>query len=367
MHIQIKQGSLSGRERVTRALHREPVDRVPINYSANPTVHGRLVDALGLGGNDYETFLQMLGVDIRGTAMSYQGPSLFEPIPGREVDPVYGVVSRWVPNRDGGYWDFCDFPLQNAPPEKIASFPVPSPDDFDYDSAVAFIRRHDKNGYAAHVGNAGKCDLINSTGRVMGMEDTLVNLLQEDEATLHYIDRRCDMEIGILERLLHRAADHVAFVWMGEDLGTQNMPMISLDLYRKVFRPRHQRYIDLAKSYGKPMMVHTCGSSSWVYDDFIEMGVSAVDTLQPEAVNMSPAYLKSRYGDKLAFQGCISTAGPLAYGTPEEVRENVRETLSVMMPGGGYLLAPTHLIQDNTPVENIVAMYNAAHEFGFYK
>jgi uroporphyrinogen decarboxylase len=112
--------------------------------------------------------------------------------------------------------------------------------------------------------------------------------------------------------------------------------------------------------------MHCCGSSSWAFDDFVEMGIAVVDTLQPEAKDMAPEYLKARYGDRLAFHGCISTAGPLAYGTPDAVRENVRETLEVMMPGGGYALSPTHQIQDNSPTENVLAMYEAAREFGTY-
>ena len=219
---------------------------------------------------------------------------------------------------------------------------------------------------ALYAGSAGFADIINSIGRVMGMEDTLVNLLTEDEATLELIDRKCKMELGILERLFAKAKGLVDFLWIGEDLGTQIAPMISLDLYRRVLRPQHQKYIDLADAYHLPVLMHTCGSSSWAYEDFIEMGIQAVDTLQPEAANMSPAYLKERFGGRLSFHGCISTAGKLAYGTPGEVREEVRRTLEIMMPGGGYQLAPTHLIQDNTPTENVIAMYQAAHDFGRY-
>ena len=113
-------------------------------------------------------------------------------------------------------------------------------------------------------------------------------------------------------------------------------------------------------------MIHTCGSSSWAYDDFIEMGMNAVDTLQPEARKMEPAYLKKRYGHALAFHGCISTAGPVAYGTVEDVVKNCEETLQIMMPGGGYCFAPTHQLQDNSPTENVVAMYDTAHRCGYY-
>jgi uroporphyrinogen-III decarboxylase len=96
------------------------------------------------------------------------------------------------------------------------------------------------------------------------------------------------------------------------------------------------------------------------------MGITAVDTLQPEAANMSPRYLKERFGGRLAFHGCISTAGPVANGSVADVVEDVRQTLEIMMPGGGYCLAPTHQLQDNSPTENVVAMYRAAREYGKY-
>jgi uroporphyrinogen decarboxylase len=154
--------------------------------------------------------------------------------------------------------------------------------------------------------------------------------------------------------------------FMGEDLGTQIGPMISKPLFRKHIRPSLQNFVDLAKTYALPVMFHSCGSSSWAFNDFIEMGIDVIDTLQPEAVNMAPAYLKSTYGDRLAFHGCISTGGPLAYGTPQDVAANVRETLAIMMPGGGYALAPSHAIQDNSPTENVLAMYETARKYGCY-
>ncbi|MBT5533135.1 hypothetical protein HOK31_08745 [Candidatus Poribacteria bacterium] len=115
-----------------------------------------------------------------------------------------------------------------------------------------------------------------------------------------------------------------------------------------------------------PVIIHCCGSSSWAFDDFIEMGIDVVDTLQPEAANMAPAYLKGRYGDKLSFHGCISTAGPVATGSVQDTVDDVRETLDIMMPGGGYAMSPTHQLQDNSLTENVVAMYDTAREHGRY-
>ena len=120
--------------------------------------------------------------------------------------------------------------------------------------------------------------------------------------------------------------------------------------------------MDLGKEFEIPVMVHCCGSSSWAFDDFSDMGITVVDTLQPEAKDMAPAYLKKRYGDRLAFHGMISTAGPVAYGTVEETRRYCREILDTMLPGGGYCFAPTHSLQDNSPTANVVAMYETARQ-----
>jgi uroporphyrinogen decarboxylase len=96
------------------------------------------------------------------------------------------------------------------------------------------------------------------------------------------------------------------------------------------------------------------------------MGIDAVDTLQPEAKDMAPEYLKRTFGGRLAFHGCISTAGPVAFGTVAETVEYCRRTLDIMMPGGGYCFSPTHMLQDNSPTENVVAMYETARTYGKY-
>jgi uroporphyrinogen decarboxylase len=245
------------------------------------------------------------------------------------------------------------------------SFPVPNPDHFDYDAALAHAKLYD-NRYGLFIGNPGIPDIINSNGRIMGMEDVLCHLITENEAAMRFIHRRAGFQLKYLERTLEKCKGLIDFMWLGEDLGTQIAPMISLNLYRKVFKPIHKSFCDLAKSFKRPVMVHTCGSSSWAYEDFIEIGVRGVDTLQPEATNMSPGYLKEHFGGRLCFRGCISTAGPLAYGTTRDVEQNCRETLETMMECRGYHFAPTHQIQDNTPVENVIAMYNAAYKYGRY-
>ena len=356
------QETMTARRRVLNTFAYHKADRVPINYFTNPTIHAKVAAALGCA--DYESLMQALGVDYRGVGAHYTGPLLYKEIPGLNVDPVYGFYTKWIPNEFGGYHDFCNFPLNGVSSEEIRAFPFPSADDFNYDNIVGTAEHY--ADYAIFCGGAGTGDIINSIGRVMGMEDTLVGIYTEDEAVLDLIDRKLNMELGIMERVLDKAKERIDFLWLGEDLGSQHAPMISLDLYRKVFRPRHQRFIDLAKSYNIPVMIHTCGASSWVYEDFIEMGITAVDTLQPEAADMSPEYLIKHFGGRLSFHGCISTCGPLAYGTADEVTAYCKNILELMIKNGGYHFAPSHQIQDNTPVENVIAMYQAVHTYGNY-
>jgi uroporphyrinogen decarboxylase len=354
---------MTSKERVRLTIARREADRVPVDYDCNPGIDARLKQHFGLKPDDNEGLRRALGVDFRKVGAPYVGPKLHADLPGRQVDD-WGIRRQWIEHESGGYWDFCDWPLTNATLDEIERWPMPNPDDFDYTAIAAQCSRH--RDYCVVAGNAGLGDIINSTGMLRTMEQVLVDLATDDDAGLRLIDRKLEIELEICRRALAAAKGEVDLMLIGEDLGTQRGPTISLDLYRKHLRPRHQRFVDLGREFGIPVMIHCCGSSSWAFDDFIEMGISVIDTLQPEAKDMAPAYLKKRYGDRLAFHGMISTAGPVAYGTVDDVVRNCRETLAIMMPGGGYCFSPTHQLQDNSPTENVLAMYETAAKYGRY-
>lgn len=357
---------MTSKERVLTAFARQEPDRVPVNYFANPGIDSRLKKHFGLDKDDHEGLRQALGVDFRTIGAPYTGPKLHEDIPDRQVKvDVWGIRRRWIEHETGGYWDYCDFPLKDASLEEVETWPMPSPGNYDYSRTAEECDR--MREACVVVGGAGICDIINQTGMIRTMEQVLVDLITDDPACLHYIDRRLGIQLEVINRTLEAAKGRIDLLWIGEDLGTQQSPLISLDLFRKHIRPRHQRFVDMGKHYGIPVMIHSCGSSSWAFEDFIEMGIDVVDTLQPEAKDMAPGFLKNRFGDRLAFHGCISTAGPLATGTVAETIASVRETLEIMMPGGGYALAPTHQIQDNSKTENVVAMYESARRYGRYR
>jgi uroporphyrinogen decarboxylase len=353
---------MTPKERVLTAFARQEPDRVPINYMANPGIDGRLKAHFGLDDDDEEGLRQALGVDFRGVVAPYVGPKLHADIPGRQVDN-WGIRRRWIEHETGGYWDYCDFPLRDATEDEVATWPLPSPDDYDYSQVRETCRRYGE--YAVYAAT-GYGDIINGNGMLRTMEQVLVDLITDDPAGLLLADRRVAIQFEVTRRAVEEARGGIDFLWLGEDLGTQISPLISLALFRRHIRPRYQQFVDLAQAYDLPVMMHSCGSSSWAYDDYIEMGITVVDTLQPEAKDMAPAYLKSTFGGKLAFHGCISTAGPVAYGSVQDVIDYCRETLDIMKPGGGYCFAPTHHLQDNSPTENVLAMYETARTLGWY-
>ena len=357
---------MTSKERVLRTFaHQEP-DRVPINYSANADIDRRLKEHFNLEPNDSQGLHEALRVDFRGVSAPYRGPRLHEDIPERGVKvDNWGIHRRWIEHDTGGYWDFCDFPLRNAGEEAVANWPMPSPDDHDYSGLREACERCEK--YAVHVGGAGLGCIINTAGFSRGMEQVFVDLVLDEPAGLLLIDRFLEIQLEVTRRTLEAAPKGgIDFMWIGEDLGTQEGPLISMELFRKHILPRHRPFFELAAAYDLPVMMHTCGSSSWAYEEYIKLGLKAVDTLQPEAQDMSPEYLKKQFGGRLAFHGCISTAGPVAMGTVEETVAYCRRTLDIMMPGGEYCFAPTHSLQDNSPTENVVAMYETARESGTY-
>jgi uroporphyrinogen decarboxylase len=356
---------MTSKERVLRALACRVPDRVPVNYSGNTGINARLLAHYGLGSGDWDGLLDRLGVDFRGVGAPYRGPRLHadEPERGVQVDE-WGIHRRWIEHESGGYWDYCDFPLATADEAAVAAWPMPAPDAHDYSGiADACARCRD---YAVAVGGAGLACVINTAGFFRGMEQVLVDLVTDDPAGLLLIDRFLDVQYEVTRRSLEAARGGYDFMWIGEDLGTQHSPLISMAVFRRHIQPRHQRFIDLAKAHDLPVMMHTCGSSSWAYEEYIRMGVNAMDTLQPEAANMSPAYLKRTFGGRLAFHGCISTAGPVAFGSVADTVADCERTLQIMMPGGGYCFSPTHCLQDNSPTENVLAMYETARTCGRY-
>ena len=162
------------------------------------------------------------------------------------------------------------------------------------------------------------------------------------------------------DSLLHGPClpNQIDIVYFYDDVASQNSLLISPQMYKDYIQPFHREIIDISKNYGKPVMLHCCGSIYPLIEEFIEMGLSILNPIQPNALNMNPEILADEFGGRIAFHGGIDIQQLLPLGTPAEVEEQVKFNSRVLGKNGGYILAGSHHIQADTPVENILAMYD---------
>jgi len=153
---------------------------------------------------------------------------------------------------------------------------------------------------------------------------------------------------------------------MGDDIGAQTGPLLSLDMWRKFFKKGFKTYIDIAHQYGIPVMYHTCGDVRQFIPDFIECGLDILQSLQPKATNMDIKKLKQEFGRDITFQGGMDIQHVLPLGKPADVTAMAKYALDSAKQGGGYIICTAHNIQIDTPIENVVALFEAYHEYGKY-
>ena len=182
-------------------------------------------------------------------------------------------------------------------------------------------------------------------------------------------DGQCEIGIANLEKIHQAVGDRVTVAFVsGADFGAQNASFISPDAYRDLFKPFHKRVNDWIHANTKwKTLIHTCGSVRALMEDFIDAGFDVMNPVQCSAANMGPAELKEEFGDRIAFWGGgVDTQRTLPFGTPDEVRKEVRERVKTFGPGGGFIFNSIHNIQARIPIENILAMFEAVREHGQY-
>jgi len=196
----------------------------------------------------------------------------------------------------------------------------------------------------------------------------MMDLAGDPEFSGVLLDRLVDANIQRLEQILPAVEGYVQVIQVGDDLGMQDGPQLSPRLYRKVIKPRHQRLYRYIKEHSSAyLFLHTCGSVYPFIPDFIEMGVDILNPVQVSAKNMDSKRLKQEFGKDIVFWGGgCDTQQVLSFGTPAEVREEVKRRIGDLAPGGGFVFNEVHNIQVGVPPENIVAMYDAVREFGAY-
>jgi len=181
------------------------------------------------------------------------------------------------------------------------------------------------------------------------------------------MDKILDIDLKIGKRLFEAIGKYVDLVFVHDDLATQESLMFSPERYKEVVKPRHQEIFNFIKTHRNAKVIYHCDGAIYpIINDFIEIGVDALNPVQVSAQGMDARSLKREFGDRLSFWGGIDTHRVLRQGSPEDVREEVKKQIEILGKGGGYILAAVHNIQDDVKPENIVAMFEAAKEFGKY-
>jgi uroporphyrinogen decarboxylase len=212
------------------------------------------------------------------------------------------------------------------------------------------------------------CNLFEWSQFLFGMENLYLYLGAEKEKLCRVLDELVEIHLEFLSRLLPRIKGYVQVLVVGDDLGMQSGPQISRAMYREIFFPRHKKIYEYARrESGAHIMLHSCGGIQQLMPDLIEAGVEIFNPVQTTARHMEPEQLKKQFGRDVTFWGGgCDTQNVLINGTPQQVRDDVKRRLEIFMPGGGYVWNQIHNVLADVPPQNVVAMLDAAYEFGHY-
>jgi uroporphyrinogen decarboxylase len=368
--------STQARDRVNDAIgHRRP-DRTPRDFAAVPEIWRRLQEHFGT--SDRGQVLIRLGVDCR--IVSYDSFCQDPAVNVEEVDfnasqersslggmwrhilgdgsnrDIWGAHRRKVANAFGVLEQFASHPLAGAASlEDLKHYRWPQPDWWDFRGlSQAILALNDAAVYHIRyrVGS-----VFESAWSLVGFERFLSDLALQPELPAYLMERIAEVHLANLETVLRTAGKQIDLVYFYDDLASQNGLLISPAMYDQFIRPHHQRLIDLAARFGKPAMLHSCGSVYSLLPRLIEMGLTVLNPVQPRAKDMAHEKLSREFGGRIAFHGGIDIQDILRRATPDQVRENVASTCELLGAQGGYIMSGSHHIQADTPLENILAMY----------
>ncbi len=387
----MSQETMTSRERVLKALNHEEPDRIPIDLGGNQTgihkfAYEGLIKHLGIAdeitimdavqqlATPCEEVLERLRVDTRyiaaGAAGDWSGGIVKEERDGRlwhDLVDEFGV--RWsMPDDQPYFMDITHHPLANATIDDIKDYPFPKGGDAGRFEGLRerALQLKNETPYAVVSGISGVVYEI--CWYMRGLETWFMDTMTNPAFCETLMDQTLTFWMDWFEVFLSEVGDMVDVIMIGDDLAGQNGPLFNPDFYKKVVKPRHKQLVQYIRSRtNAKIWYHTCGSCTTYIPELLDNGIDILNPIQISAANMVPADLKQQFGQQLTFWGGgIDSQHVLPSATPGQVREDVRKNLEAFMPGGGYVFNNVHNIQAGVPAENILAMYDAAYEFGFY-
>lgn len=357
--------SLTSRERVQTALAHEQPDRCPLEMSFTPEFAARLRahllgDTGGThnphgGGNVYD-LEQALGLDVlltsEGWANNYYAGERYNP-GGETYTDEWGVGWKNVPYQtrfgEGFYTEMAVYPL--ADDAAIDHYTPPDPTRPElYEPTRKVLETFGRDYWIC-----GSCQttILETATALRGYEQILMDMITDEELVQRLFEIAHQYHREITMGFARLGVD---MIWLGDDLGAQTNMIFPPDLWRRLLKPRMATLIAELKSIKPDLKIayHTDGYVLPVIPDLIEIGVDVLHPVQPACMN--PADLKKQFGKNLCYMGTIDEQSTLPFGTPEDVRAEVRERLDSVGKDGGFIAAPTHHVQLDTPIENLLAM-----------
>lgn len=352
---------MTPRERVWRAIHHQYPDKVPKEAGFTPAAYERFKKETGCDDPAEYFGFETRGVDFKPPRDEDKPdftPYLKHLPEGTKIVSEYGHMQ--VP---GSFYHFARyvFPLAHAETVmEIEQFPRPDVTlPYRHEHLEAEVKRlHDAgyfvSGFAGHI--------FESAWQLIGMEKMFVDMIFNPALVEALLERFTEDACFRARRFAEAGVDMLR---TGDDVGMQDRMMMDPDIWRRFLKPRLKRVIEAAREVNPdlPVWYHSDGYIMPIIDDLIEVGVTVLNPVQPECLDVYE--VKKRYGNRLAFWGTIGTQSVLPFGTPEDVKQEVRRMIELFAPA--IVIAPTHVIEPDVPWENIVALFEAVEEYGRFE
>jgi len=362
----------SSRQRMMRTIQHEVPDRVPVIANVSPLVAEKLIRFLRLdydttpfkalntlisGRASYNELLVHLGNDCIGIAAE----SLTDP---NAADDPEVYTDEWGLSfcNESGYLEVVSRPLADASTtSRISNFVIPDPTRMErWNTATGLVSRYGETH--AIMGCMGQT-MFEMCWNLVGFEKFLMDYMVGEDYIAVLFDRLLDYAIVYSEQLILAGSD---IIFLGDDVGMQTGMLIAPDLWRGTLKPRLARLCGHIQSRKPTVKIayHSCGSIASIIPDLVEIGVDILNPVQPLAYDMELAALKLRYGNDLVFYGGIDVQQCIPFGTPDEISRQVKHAIEAAASGGGFIIAPAHIIPAETSPENVLAFFNAVEQYG---
>ena len=359
---------MTSKERFNCTCNFQIPDRFPIDYLAFPETNRKMIKYYGLKNQD--ELLNKLEVDFHymtfrdisqnESALPYYfGPKLN--ISENKRTCPFGIIWNRAAYNDKFTVDTAiEGPLKSATTEKeILSHPWPKPDWFKLDALHQEIEDHNDKV----IIGGGWTGIFGDSYRMIGFENFLMNMAFNPELIKCLVNRMTDFYLSLNDKIFSELKGKIDVWFWGNDFGSQQGLLFQEEMFVDYFLDNIAALNKLAKSYCIKIMMHSCGSIKPIIPLLIEAGVNILDPIQVTAYDMDPTDLKTRFGKQLVFHGGVDTQNILPYSAPENVYKHCLATLNTLGKNGGYIFAPSQILQGEIPPENIDRMYNAAKMF----